>query len=439
MESFAVSVSWSPRITTITKNMTPSSPPRRRASPIAAPRRAPSLNKQSSSPNSSLSSSSSMSVQRASCSSAAAADNSDPDGARPHVRGGAKSGEKNGGDSGGVRRVVNESEDSSTSSTSSIGIDHDDSATAGAHDRVSADSWHRLETQWEAEEEAAMEGDLLHLLSPTWRILLLSDGSVTRHLRLLCPELRETRLECLRQGPIATPASPSPSPSPSPSSPNAAAAAATTAAAASANPSAARGIGLPDDCKLISGPMVQREVLLRISRGKGGGGTNVGNGDGDAEVSRGDGDSDDDRDRSGNRSNGGFSLDNECQISTTQPISSSGGHDDDVPMVYAASWWSKETFDKYMTDGANPMWTNLRSQHVELYREIRKVYMGDNAELEVIFGRKGPFWGRHYIFWHQNRPMTVVYEVFNPMLEAQLGPAQPPDRKSRSDLLHPKP
>ena len=61
-------------------------------------------------------------------------------------------------------------------------------------------------------------------------------------------------------------------------------------------------------------------------------------------------------------------------------------------------------------------------------REIRKVYMGDNAELEEIFGRPGPFWGRHYIFWHENRPMTVVYEVFNPMLEQQLGPAEPPAR-----------
>jgi chorismate--pyruvate lyase len=52
--------------------------------------------------------------------------------------------------------------------------------------------------------------------------------------------------------------------------------------------------------------------------------------------------------------------------------------------------------------------------------------MGNNPELEAIFGRKGPFWGRHYIFWHENTPMTVVYEVFNPMLEAQLGPANPP-------------
>ena len=49
-----------------------------------------------------------------------------------------------------------------------------------------------------------------------------------------------------------------------------------------------------------------------------------------------------------------------------------------APMVYAASWWSRETFDRYMTDSAEPMWNNLRSQNVELYREVRRVYMGDN-------------------------------------------------------------
>ena len=51
-------------------------------------------------------------------------------------------------------------------------------------------------------------------------------------------------------------------------------------------------------------------------------------------------------------------------------------------MAYAASWWSRETFDRYMSDSAEPMWNNLRSQNVELYREVRRVYMGDNPELE---------------------------------------------------------
>ena len=47
-----------------------------------------------------------------------------------------------------------------------------------------------------------MEGELLDLLSPAWRIMLLSDGSVTRHLRLLCPKLDCTALELVAPGPI---------------------------------------------------------------------------------------------------------------------------------------------------------------------------------------------------------------------------------------------
>jgi hypothetical protein len=204
--------------------------------------------------------------------------------------------------------------------------------------------WHRLETRWEADEEAAMDGDLLDLLSPAWRILLLSDGSVTRHLRLLCPQLRQTRLECLRQGPISSTSSSSSSSSGGGGGAGGGAGGggggggtseevlSASEGAPSEGAASRAGLGLPDDCALISGPMVQREVLLRISRG---------NGDGEGK---------------GGDVDGGPST------------SGTSGGDDDVPMVYAASWWSRETFDKYMTDSANPMWTNLRSQHVELYR-----------------------------------------------------------------------
>jgi chorismate lyase len=97
-----------------------------------------------------------------------------------------------------------------------------------------------------------------------------------------------------------------------------------------------------------------------------------------------------------------------------------------VPAVYAASWWSSDTFAEFMSDSASPMWSNLRSANVELYREVRRVYQGDNKALEEVFGTTGPFWGRHYIFWHAGKPMTVVYEVFNPRLENALGPAKPP-------------
>ena len=40
------------------------------------------------------------------------------------------------------------------------------------------------------------------------------------------------------------------------------------------------------------------------------------------------------------------------------------------------------------------------------------------------FGEEGPFWGRQYFFWHNNKPLTLIYEVFSPALHPQLGPAQ---------------
>ena len=204
----------------------------------------------------------------------------------------------------------------------------------------------------------------MDLLSPAWRIMLLSDGSVTRHLRLLCPKLDCTALELVAQGPIGTFAG------------------------------AGGAAAMPADVERIEGDLVQREVLLRIR-----------------------GPERDDGTLPGWSDRGGSAL-------TATPLTAA--NDGTVPAVYAASWWSSDTFAEFMSDSASPMWSNLRSANVELYREVRRVYQGDNEKLEEVFGTTGPFWGRHYIFWHAGKPMTVVYEVFNPRLENALGPAKPP-------------
>ena len=39
------------------------------------------------------------------------------------------------------------------------------------------------------------------------------------------------------------------------------------------------------------------------------------------------------------------------------------------------------------------------------------------------FGETGPFWGRQYFFWHNDKPLTLIYEVFSPALQRLLGPA----------------
>jgi hypothetical protein len=137
-----------------------------------------------------------------------------------------------------------------------------------------------------------------------------------RCLRLLCPELRASTLTCLRQGTIETcPVG-----------------------------------GIAEDVRRIveaagkstgGAALVQREVVLGL-------------GSGERKSAR---------DRDG-ESHGEEGEDD-------------GGDASDAPMVYAASWWSEETFRAYMTDSRTPMWTNLREKNVELYREVRAVYRGE--------------------------------------------------------------
>ena len=41
------------------------------------------------------------------------------------------------------------------------------------------------------------------------------------------------------------------------------------------------------------------------------------------------------------------------------------------------------------------------------------------------FKQEGPFWGRQYLFWHGQRPLTLIHEVFSPSLQRFLGPLTP--------------
>jgi chorismate lyase len=44
---------------------------------------------------------------------------------------------------------------------------------------------------------------------------------------------------------------------------------------------------------------------------------------------------------------------------------------------------------------------------------------------EEGFGKPGPYWGRHYLFWKDGKPLTLIYEVFSPTLSMFLGPPIP--------------
>lgn len=90
-------------------------------------------------------------------------------------------------------------------------------------------------------------------------------------------------------------------------------------------------------------------------------------------------------------------------------------------LAYAASWWNACNVDDYLQNRSLPVWRSLTDLHTELYRDVRGVYYGHCSELETAFGQKAPFWGRHYLFWHNRQPLTLIYEVFSPYLEKYLG------------------
>lgn len=88
---------------------------------------------------------------------------------------------------------------------------------------------------------------------------------------------------------------------------------------------------------------------------------------------------------------------------------------------YAVSWWEARHIDEYLQKRSLPIWKNLSLLRTELYRDIREIIYGKSTELEESFGYEGPFWGRFYFFYHRNKPLTLIYEVFSPCLAKYLG------------------
>ncbi len=186
-------------------------------------------------------------------------------------------------------------------------------------------AWHALEPLWQGGEEVVQLGLSHQQLAPAWQMLLLGDGSPTRHLQLLTGE--PTEVDVIDMSLVGM------------SSDNA-----------------------PDPVQVVPGPRLRRQVWLRTSSGQ--------------------------------------------------------------RLAYATSWWEASHVDDYLQNRSIPIWANLARSRTELYRDIQGICLGDSIALEQAFGAKGPFWGRHYLFWHHGRPITLIYEVFSPVLETYLGPTR---------------
>jgi chorismate lyase len=89
--------------------------------------------------------------------------------------------------------------------------------------------------------------------------------------------------------------------------------------------------------------------------------------------------------------------------------------------AYATSWWEQSHVDEYLENRSIPIWASLAKLRTELYRDVQGLYYGESTTLAEGFGHPGPFWGRHYLFWHHGQPLTMIYEVFSPRLENYIG------------------
>ena len=221
-----------------------------------------------------------------------------------------------------------------------------------------------------ASEREAMDRNsslLFARLSPAWRVLLLSDGSVTRHLSLLGKVVEEEEEEEDSTTEERRRSSDENEEEENNGGNNNNNSESTRVEVISMKP-CGRDSSQPEDVVKIKGPLVQREVYLRYA---------------DAKK----------REKE---------------------------EDYPPPLVYACSWWNANALEKFMKKREETMWSNLRKQNVELYREVRRVYLGKNRRLAKAFGLEDldeEIWARHYIFWSGGEPVTVVFEAFSPKIE----------------------
>ncbi|NJN73418.1 MAG: DUF98 domain-containing protein [Limnothrix sp. RL_2_0] len=190
---------------------------------------------------------------------------------------------------------------------------------------ISHSPWHSLEPLWQGGVDQVQVGLPHEQLAPAWQILLLGDGSPTRHLGLLTRE--QIEVDVIDMSPIG-----------------------------------AGNDGAPSLISAIPTPHLRRQVWLRTASGQ--------------------------------------------------------------RLAYATSWWDADHVDDYLQNRSLPIWESLSRLHTELYRDIQGIYCGRSPVLEEAFQEDGPFWGRHYLFWHDGKPLTLIYEVFSPYLRKYLGEMQ---------------
>ena len=92
-------------------------------------------------------------------------------------------------------------------------------------------------------------------------------------------------------------------------------------------------------------------------------------------------------------------------------------------LAWAESWWNSQQVSLNLKSKEEPIWKNLTQDRSELFREVDSISIVNSNWLEEEFCFEGPFWSRNYRFFRNKKPLTIIREVFNPLLETWLGPS----------------
>ncbi|KGG14547.1 hypothetical protein EV06_1604 [Prochlorococcus sp. MIT 0602] len=90
-------------------------------------------------------------------------------------------------------------------------------------------------------------------------------------------------------------------------------------------------------------------------------------------------------------------------------------------LAWAESWWNQTEAEYHLKNKNEPIWQSLTQGRSELFREVDGLALVNAKWLEDKFENQGPFWSRHYRFFRNKKELTVIREVFNPVLEKWLG------------------
>ncbi len=92
-------------------------------------------------------------------------------------------------------------------------------------------------------------------------------------------------------------------------------------------------------------------------------------------------------------------------------------------LAWAESWWNSQQVSQNLKSKEEPIWKNLTQDRSELFREVDSISIVNSNWLEEEFCFEGPFWSRNYRFFRNKKPLTIIREVFSPLLETWLGPS----------------